>query len=169
KLHIIAASAAFTFFLVSVSNYAYAHSAIDGEATVKNVDKYQIAFQQYPTIASTGENATLHFSILDRDRSSVQGVYAAMMMKEKDSGKVVEQVPYRFYEVGDISIPYKFNDSEDYVATLVARTNEEPSKPLRADFDIPVGQTMSSSELLFMAVPFAAALAGGIVFLLRRK
>lgn len=169
KLHIIAASAAFAFFLVGVSNYAYAHSAIDGEATVKNVDKYQITFQQYPKIAGTGENATLHFSIIDRDSSSVQGVYAAMLMKEKNSGKVVEQVPYRFYEVGDISIPYKFNGSEDYVATLVARTNEEPSKPIQADFDISVGHTMFSSELLFMVVPFTAALAGGIVFLLRRK
>lgn len=179
KLHITAASAVafIIFFFSSISNYhyyvviVYAHPTVDSEATIKNANnEYQIAFQQYPKIASAGENTTLHFTILDSsDSSSVQGVYAAMLMKEKDSGKVVQQVPYRFYEVGDISIPYKFHDSEDYVATLVARTNEDPSKPLQADFDISVGQTMSPSVLLMMVVPFAAGLAGGIIFLLRRK
>lgn len=169
KLQMIAASAALAFFLAGASNYANAHSAVSGEATVKSVGEYQIAFQQYPEVASEDENATLHFSILESDRSGVQGVHAAMLMKEKDSGRVVEQTPYRFYEVGDISIPYKFNDSEKYVATLVARTNEDPSKPIQADFDIPVGETMSQSELLMMVVPFMAALAGGFVYLLRKK
>jgi hypothetical protein len=169
KLQTIAASAAFAFFLAGALDYAHAHSAVNGEATVKNVGEYQIAFQQYPKVASEGENATLHFSILESDSSGVQGVHAAMLMKEKDSGRVVEQTPYRFYEVGDISIPYRFNDSEKYVATLVARTNEDQSKPLQADFDIPVGQAMSQGELLAMVVPFMAALAGGFAYLLRKK
>src|SRR5690606_14533257 len=178
KPHIIAVSAAaFIFFFASTSNYpsvvsVYAHpTAGDSEATIKYVNnEYQIAFQQYPPIAKAGENETLHFTILDSsDGSNVQGVYAAMLMKEKDSGNVVKQVPYRFYEFGDISIPYKFDTREDYVVTLMARTNEDPSKPLQADFDVSVGQTMSSSALLMMFVPFAAALSGGIIFLLRRR
>ncbi|HEX7032070.1 MAG TPA: hypothetical protein VF172_03630 [Nitrososphaera sp.] len=176
KPRIIAVSAAaLIFFFASTSSNSYvvfvhAHPSADNEATIRNVNKYQIAFQQYPKIARAGENATLHFTILDStDSSSVQGIYAAILMKEKDTGKVVQQMPYRFYEFGDISIPYKLQSNEDYVVTLLARTTEDPSKPLQADFDVSVGQTMSSSVLLMMFVPFAAALAGGIIFMLRRK
>ncbi|MEP0825785.1 MAG: hypothetical protein HRF40_09885 [Nitrososphaera sp.] len=178
KPHIIAvAAAAFAIFFATSVGYhvapVYAHlaSSVDSGAAIKNVNnKYQIAFQQYPKIAKMGENATLHFTILNSsDNSNVLGVHAAMLMKEKDSGKVVNQMPYRFYEVGDISIPYKFASNEDYVVTLVARTSEDPSEPIEADFDVSVGQTMSSNLLLMMFVPFAAAVAGGLIFMLRRK
>ncbi|HXG07686.1 MAG TPA: hypothetical protein VNI77_10225 [Nitrososphaera sp.] len=177
KTHIIAASAAaFILFFAGASSYyyvvsVYAHPTADGKATIKNVsDEYLIAFQQYPEIARTGENATLHFTILDSSNSSsVLGVYVAMLMKEKDSGKVVEQMPYRFYEVGDISIPYHVSGNEDYVVTLMARTNKDPSELLQAGFELSVGQTMSSGTLLMMFVPFAAALTGSILFLLKRK
>ncbi|MGI0048309.1 MAG: hypothetical protein ACREAW_02115, partial [Nitrososphaera sp.] len=109
-----------------------------------------------------------HFSILDKDGSNINGVYAALVMKEKESGKIVKQVPYRFYEFGDISMPYRFHDNEDYVATLLAGVNGET--PFQTDFDITVGRaTMSLGELALMVVPFASGLAAGFVFLFRKK
>jgi hypothetical protein len=162
--------------LVSLSQYAYAHStAVDSGAVVKTIDnKYQVAFQIYPKFASAGQNATLHFDILNEDGSNLVGVYAALVMKEKEEpGTIVQQMPYRFYESGDISITYRFDDNSDYVATLLTRINDDPkylATPLQADFDIPVGQAIkiSPNELLPQVVLFASAIAGGIVFIFKK-
>jgi hypothetical protein len=161
--------------IVSLSHYAYAHSTVDAGAIVKTIDnKYQIAFQLYPKFASAGQNATLHFSILNENGSNLVGVYAALVMKEKEPGTIVEQMPYRFYESSDISIPYRFHDNSDYVATLLTRIMGDSkylATPLQADFDIPIGQTItvSPNELLLMVIPFTSALVGGFVFVFKKK
>ena len=95
-------------------------------------------------------------------------------MKEKESGSIVAQIPYRFYESSDISIPYKFHDNSDYVATLLTRISDDSkylTTPLQADFDVPVGQTttISTNDFLLMVVPFMSALVGGFVFLFKKK
>ena len=166
----------FSLPILSLSHYAYAHSAIDGSAVVKIIDNnYQIAFQRYPKFVSAGQDAALHFSILDKSNSNlVGGVYAALVMKEKESGKIVEQIPYRFYESSDISIPYKFHDNSDYVATLLTRISDDSrylTTPLQADFDVSAQQTttISTNDLLLMVVPFTAALVGSFVFLFKKK
>jgi hypothetical protein len=176
RVLLIAALSVFSVPIVSLLHYAYGHTTVDSGAIVKTIDnKYQIAFQVYPKFASAGQNATLHFSILDENGSNLVGVYAALLMKEKEEpGTIVEQMPYRFYESSDISIPYKFHDNSDYVATLLTRIGSDSkylATPLQADFDIPVGQTttMSPNELLLMAVPFTSALVGGLVFALKKK
>ena len=165
----------FSVSIMSLSQHAYAHVTVDSGATVKTLDnKYQIAFQLYPKFVSAGQDSTLHFTILDENKSNLIGVYSAMVMKEKDTGNLVEQMPYKFYETSDISIPYKFHENSNYVATLMIRINGDPkyvTTPLQADFDIPVRQTttMSPNELLLMVVPFTAALGGGIMFLFKKK
>jgi len=172
---LLSALSLFSVSIMSLSHHpAYAHSNVDSGAVLKTIDnKYQIAFQLYPKFANAGQNATLHFSILDKTGSNLVGVYAAMVMKEKETGRIAEQMPYRFYESSDISIPYKFQDNSDYVATLLTRINGDSkylSTPIQADFDIPVGQTitMSPNGLLLTVVPFTAALGGDIIFVLKK-
>ena len=165
----------FSVPILSLLHYAYAHSTVDSKAILKTIDnKYKIAFQLYPKFASAGQNATLHFSILDEKGSNFVGVYAALVMKEKEPGTIVEQMPYRFYESSDISIPYKFHDNSNYVVTLLTRIMDDSkylATPLQADFDIPVGQTTTTSpnELLSMVVPFTSVLVGGIIFVFKKK
>ncbi|MDQ5842511.1 MAG: hypothetical protein M3286_03375 [Thermoproteota archaeon] len=160
---------------MSISHYAYAHSTVGNGAISKTIDnKYQIAFQLYPKFASAGQDTMLHFSILDEKGSNLVGVYAALVMKEKGDGTIVEQMPYRFYESSDFSIPYRFQDNSDYVATLLTRINGDSkyvATPLQVDFDIPVGKTtaVSPNELLTMVIPFTSALIGGIIFLFTKK
>ena len=165
----------FSVPILSLLHYAYAHSTVDSKAILKTIDnKYKIAFQLYPKFASAGQNATLHFSILDEKGSNFVGVYAALVMKEKEPGTIVEQMPYRFYESSDISIPYEFHDNSNYVVTLLTRIMDDSkylATPLQADFDIPVGQTttISPNELLVMVVPFTSVLVGGIIFGFKKK
>ena len=165
----------FSVPILSLLQYAYAHSTVDSGAMLKTIDnKYKIAFQLYPKFASAGQNATLHFSILDEKGSNFVGVYTALVMKEKEPGTIVEQMPYRLYESSDISIPYKFHDNSDYVATLLTRIMGDSkylATPLQADFDIPIEQTItvSPNELLLMVIPFTSALVGGFVFVFKKK
>jgi hypothetical protein len=165
----------FSVLIVNLSHYAYAHTTVDSGTISKTIDnKYKIAFQLYPKFASAGQDTTLHFSIVDGKGSNLVGVYAALVMKEKERGTIVEQMPYRFYESSDISIPYKFHDNSNYVATLFTRISGDSkylATPLQADFDVPVGQatTISPNELLTMVIPFTSALVGSIIFLFMKK
>jgi hypothetical protein len=167
-------AAVFTFSVFLLAEPVYAHVAGTENVITKNVDKYQIAFQPYPKFASAGQNAMLNFSILENN-FDIYNVNVAMVMKEKQSGEIVKQMPYKFYEFGDISIPYTFHDNADYVVTLLARINGDPkyqANPLVADFEIPVGQTtttISPGELLIQVVPFTMALVGGLVLLFKKK
>ena len=165
----------FSVSIVSLSHFAYAHTTFDSRVISKTIDnKYQIAFQLYPKFARADQDTTLHFSIVDEKGSNLVGVYAALVMKEKQGGTIIEQMPYRFYESSDISIPFKFHDNRDYVATLFTRISGDSkylATPLQADFNIPVGQatTISPNELLVMVIPFTSALVGGIMFLFMKK
>jgi hypothetical protein len=173
-LLIFALSVFSSISIVSLSHYAYAHSTVESGGIVKTIDNnYQVSFLLYPKFASAGQNATMHFDILNNNNSNLVGVHAALVMKEKETGTIVEQIPYKFYESSNISIPYEFDDNSDYVATLLTRIEGDSkylASPLQADFDIPVGQAiiMSPNELLPQLLLVSSGLAGGIVFVLKK-
>ena len=96
-------------YLSDQSNIAYAHFF----GISKNIDNYQIVFQPLPIVPEANENSTLNFSILDKDNANVYNVYAALVIREKNTAKVVGQIPYKFYEFSDITFPYKFANNTD--------------------------------------------------------
>jgi hypothetical protein len=144
----------------------------------KIVDNYQIVFQTFPFVPYAGENSTLNFSILDKDNANVNNVYAALIISDKNTGKTVAQIPYKFYEFSDITFPFRFQNKTNYVATLQAKINGDPkyeSQPIIANFDvnvdnppisIPFGQLM-----LYYITPASIVIVCGIVFYsqLRKK
>ncbi|MGC2428070.1 MAG: hypothetical protein WA421_13620 [Nitrososphaeraceae archaeon] len=156
-------------------NVAYAHFF----GISKNVDNYQIVFQPLPIVPAANENSTLNFSILDKDSANVNNVYAALAIKEKNTGKVVEQVPYKFYEFSDITFPYKFRNNTDYIATFEARINGDSKyqdNPLVSDFDVSVGNNNAykikipfSQLMLYYVTPVTAAIAGISIYVFARK
>jgi hypothetical protein len=88
------------------NNLAYAHIFGAGQTT-KNIDNYQIKFQTSPSVILADDNSTtrLNFSIL-RNNTDVYNVFAELTIKEKNPDKIVAQIPYRLYEIGDITFPY---------------------------------------------------------------
>ena len=43
----------------------------------------------------------------------------ALIIKEKDTNKIVTQIPYKFYEFSDITFPsFKFQNDGKYLAIL---------------------------------------------------
>jgi len=85
----------------------------------------------------------------------------------------VDQIPYRLYEFSDITIPYTFNYTGNYVVTLETRIvgdEKYQASPLVASFDISVGNgSIPFEELMLLYVTPAAAVIAGIVIYLHSK
>ena len=140
----------------------------------KNIDNYQVIFAPSPSTPIAGNNSTsLNFSVLENN-ANIYNIYAAMLVTEKQSGDIIGQVPYKFQEFSDITIPYTFNDTGTYVVTLqtrIAGDEKYQDNPLVASFDISVGnQLIPFDELmLFYVAPATAAIAGIVIYLHSKK
>ena len=140
----------------------------------KNIDNYQIIFAPNPSTPIAGDNSTsLNFSVLENN-ANIYNIHAAMVVTEKQSGDIIGQIPYRFQEFSDITIPYTFNDTGTYVVTLqtrIAGDEKYQEDPLVASFDISVGnQLIPFDELmLFYVAPATAAIAGIAIYLHSKK
>jgi hypothetical protein len=149
---------------------AYAHIFSDTPNTItKNIDNYLIVFLPYPNIPLVNDNSTrLNFSLTE-NKTDVYNVFVSLIIKERSSGNVVEQIPYKFYEFGDITFPYTFQKVGDYVVTVQTRINGDPKyevNPLIANFDISV---VKPSEIPFNVwvislTPIVAAIAGIAIY-----
>jgi hypothetical protein len=107
---------AISFFLVQ-TGVAYGHFF----GATKNIDNYQVIFAPTPSTPIAGDNSTsLSFSVLENN-TNIYNIHAALEVTDKQSGEIVAQVPYKLYEFSDITIPYAFNDTGNYVITLQTR------------------------------------------------
>ena len=131
----------FTTIASSVRPPQPAEAHFYGGVTKDLADGYQVLFVPFPGTPNAGDNSTtLNFSIL-QDGFNVDNVYVSFTIKERDSGSVEEQVPYKFYEFSDITIPYNFQKIATYVITVETRVNGDSkyqANPLVADFEIRV-------------------------------
>jgi hypothetical protein len=140
----------------------------------RNIDNYQVIFAPSPSTPIAGDNSTsLNFSVLENN-ANIYNIYAAMVVTEKQSGDIIGQIPYKFQEFSDITIPYTFNDTGTYVVTLqtrIAGDEKYQEDPLVASFDISIGnQLIPFDELmLFYVAPATAAIAGIAIYLHSKK
>src|SRR5215216_6953971 len=150
---------------------AYAHIFTDTPNTItKNIDKYQVVFLPFPNIPLVNDNSTkLNFSLME-NKTDVYNVFVSLIIKDRNLGNVVEQIPYKFYEFGDITFPYTFQNVGDYIITFHARINGDPKyevTPLTASFDVSV---VKPGEIPFIAwiislTPIIAAIAGIVIYI----
>ena len=156
------------------NNLAYAHIFGPGQTT-KNIANYQIKFQTSPSVILADDNSTtrLNFSIL-RNNTDVYNVFAELTIKEKNPDKIVAQIPYRLYEIGDITFPYVFKKSADYQITLQAKITGDPKyqvNPLVVNYDVPVGIS-ANDFMIYFVLPFIVAITAGALiyyFITRRS
>ena len=153
----------------------YAHIFSDTKnAITNNIDKYQVVFLPFPSVPLSNDNSTkLNFSLLENN-TDVYNVFVSLIIKDKNSGNVVEQIPYKFYEFGDITLPYIFQNVSDYIITFQARINGDPKyevNPLKANFDISV---VNPSEISFIVwilslIPILAVIPGILIYIFFKK
>ena len=117
---------------------AYAHF-VGGET--KTIDNYKILFLLSPSKPIVGDNTTkLNFSVLDKDQNrDIKSTFAALTIKEKNSGEIVHQVPFKLYQSSDMTFPYTFQNNTDYQLVLQTKISSDPkyeNSPLMVGFDI---------------------------------
>jgi hypothetical protein len=107
----------------------------------KSIGNYVILFQTRPSQVQVNDNTTLlRFSIMQNNQDTYN-VFAALIIKEKNSGNISIQFPYRFYEFGDIDFRHTFQSAVDHEIILQTRVSGDPyyqNNPLVASFDVPV-------------------------------
>ena len=160
---------AICIIIIIQTGVAYGHFF----GATKNIDNYQIIFSPSPSTPIAGDNSTsLNFSVLENN-ANIYNIYAALVVTEKQSGNIIGQVPYKFQEFSDITIPYTFNDTGTYVVTLqtrIAGDEKYQNNPLVASFDISVGnQLIPFDELMLFYVTPATVIIAGIVIYLHSK
>src|SRR5215212_3914261 len=154
---------------------AYAHIFTDTPNTItKNIDKYQVVFLPFPNIPLVSDNSTrLNFSLME-NKTDVYNVFISLIIKDKESGNVVEQIPYKFYEFGDITFPYIFQNVSDYIVTFQARINGDQKyevNPLKANFDISIVNPSDISFIVWISslIPIIAVVPGIIIYIFFKK
>jgi hypothetical protein len=153
---------------------AYAHIFTDTEnAVTKNVDgRYQVSFLPYPVELLVNDTSTkLNFSIMENN-TDVPFLLTSLVVTDKNTGKIVEQTPYKFHEFGDVTYPYTFQKDGEYSVAIQAKINGDPkykSQPLMASFDVAVQdmQKMTNSFqqiMYFYVMPALAGIVGIIIY-----
>ena len=170
KLSFIVVLAICILLVIQTGVVAYGHFF----GATKNIDNYQVIFAPNPSTPIAGDNSTsLNFSVLENN-SNIYSIYTAMVVTDKQSGDIIAQVPYKFQEFSDITIPHTFNDTGTYVVTLQTRIADDEkyqNNPLVASFDISVGnQLIPFNELmLFYVTPATVVIAGIVIYLHSKK
>lgn len=153
-----------TFSLFAPPAYAHFFGA------TKEVDGYKIVFQPYPSAPIIGTNSTLNFSVLGGDGNNIYNVYTSIVITDKHTGQPIYQVPYRLYEISDVTARYTFDNPGDYTVTVQTRIpgdGKYSSQPLAATFDLsafPPGIPLDEL-LLYYVTPASAVIAGIAVYL----
>jgi hypothetical protein len=138
----------------------------------KSIGNYVILFQTNPSPVQVNDNTTLlRFSVMQNNQDTYN-VFAALIIKEKNSGNISMQFPYNFYEFGDIDFRHTFQSAVDHEIILQARISGDPyyqNNPLVASFDVPVmtgggGAVGIFAQIIFILV--LVALPVGIIILI---
>ncbi|MDQ3840546.1 MAG: hypothetical protein M3297_14910 [Thermoproteota archaeon] len=158
---------------------AYAHIFSDTEnAVTKNVDgRYQVSFLPYPAGLKVNDTSTrLNFSIM-KNNTDASNLFTSLVITDKNTGDIVEQTPYKFHEVGDVTYPYTFRRNGEYNVGIQAKLNGDPeyeSSPLMASFDVSVQdmeKMINSLQqiMLFYLTPALAAIVGSIIYIQHKR
>jgi hypothetical protein len=154
---------------------AYGHLAevpgAQSNVTSKSIGSYVVSFQRVPPSAQGSDNSTLLRFSVTQNSQDTYGVFAALIIKEKGSGNISAQFPYRFHEFGDIDFRYAFQKDVAHEVILQTRIPGDPqyqNNPLTASFDVPAitGGVIGTFIQIIVILVFIA-LPIGIVLLIR--
>jgi hypothetical protein len=122
------------------------------------------------------DNSTLlNFSILDKDNKNLDNISASLIVKNKLNGSIIQNFPFKFYELSDITFPYTFKEIGDYQLSLLVKLNGDHTHsktPISADFDISAtnpNQVIPPDELIIYYLVPGLAVITVIVLYLRHK
>jgi hypothetical protein len=161
-------------FLISLiptcNNKVYAHiSSAVPNAIFKEKDGYNIAFLPYPAQPKVNDNSTLLNFNVQKNGNDVTNTFISLIIMDKDSKKIVYQVPYKFHEFADITFSYTFQNQSKYSLSLLTKVAGDPkyeNNPLIENFEI---QISNGNKQLLVTVVFFVIFGFIIIMILAPK
>ena len=126
----------------------------------KDKAPYRVIFLPYPGTPEVNDtNTKLNFSI-QKNNTDVTAVFVSLILQDKATGHIVSQTPYKFHQSGDVTFPYVFKKSGDYIVTLQSKMNEDPlyeQNPLSLSFDLSINDISNKTQdlLLYFVLPYS--------------
>jgi hypothetical protein len=133
----------FLFFISTIDNktvYAHIFSGTPN-SIFKEKDGYSVAFLPYPAIPKVGDNNTLLSFNVQKNGNDVTNTFISLIIKDKNSNRIVYQVPYKFHEFADTTYSYTFQNQSKYSLSLLTKIAGDPkyeNNPLIVNFDIEI-------------------------------
>lgn len=126
----------------------------------KDKGPYRVIFLPYPGTPEVNDtNTKLNLSV-QKNNTDVVGLFVSLILQDKATGKLISQTPYKFHEFGDVTFPYVFNKSGDYIVGLQSRINGDPlyeQNPLLISFDLSVNDISNKTQdlLVYFVLPYS--------------
>ena len=112
---------------------------------------------------------------VQQNKNDVSNTYVSLIIMDKNTKKIVYQVPYKFYEFADISYPYVFKNEGKYslsLLTKIAGDEKYEDSPLIATFDLDTEGTISNisnaNSIIIYSI-IALAIIIGIIFIYKKR
>ena len=158
------------------NNLAYAH-IFPGTPNSVFIEKdgYQIGFLPYPKNPKVNDDNTLLNLNIQKNGSDISNTYVSLIILDKNTRKIVYQVPYKFYLFADMSYPYIFENEGKYSLSLLTKiTGDEKyeDNPLVATFDIQTEGTINKISNVNSIITYsvvALAIVIGIIFIYKKR
>ena len=157
-------------------NLAYAH-IFPGTPNAVFIEKdgYQIGFLPYPKNPKVNDDNTLLNLNVQKDGNDVGNTFVSLIIMDKDTNKIVHQVPYKFYLFADMSYPYVFKNEGRYslsLLTKIAGDTKYENNPLIVTFELDTEGMVNkignvNSTIIYSIIGFTIIV--GIVFIYRNK
>jgi hypothetical protein len=159
------------------NNLAYAH-IFPGTPNSVFVEKdgYQIGFLPYPKNPKVNDNSTLLNLNVQQNGNDVSNTYASLIITDKNTKKIVHQIPYKFYLFADMSYPYIFKNEGKYSLSLLTKIAGDEiyeDNPLIANFDLETEGTINKISYINLIIIYSiialAVIVAGITLIYKKK
>ena len=159
-----------------IINLAYAH-IFPGtpNAVFIEQDGYQIGFLPYPKNPKVNDDDTLLNLNVQENGNDVGNTFVSLIIMDKNTNKIVHQVPYKFYSFADMSYPYVFKHEGKYslsLLTKIAGHEKYENNPLIVTFQLDtdgIVNKISSTNSIIIYSMIAFPIIICIVFIYRNK
>jgi hypothetical protein len=165
-------------FQKNYNNLAYAHifPGTPNSEFVKK-DGYQIGFLPYPKNPTIDDNSTLLNLNVQQNGNDVSNTYVSLIIMDKNTKKIVHQIPYKFYVFADMSYTYIFKNDGEYSLSLLTKISGDKkyeNNPLIATFDLETEGNISKSDninsiIIYSLISLTVIVLTVIIFLKKKK
>ena len=159
-----------------IINLAYAH-IFPGTPNAVFIEKdgYQIGFLPYPKNPKVNDDDTLLNLNVQENGNDVGNTFVSLIIMDKNTNKIVHQIPYKFYSFADMSYPYVFKHEGKYslsLLTKIAGDEKYENNPLIVTFQLDtdgiVNKISSANSIIIYSV-IALSIIICIGFIYRTK